>query len=289
MHFKPCQLNQIDLPLSLPSLHASALASEDILYRRRLKQAGSLLGLLLIAVIAGKLQEPKIETEEKLIPAKYAKLILQKSQGGASGPASKAFQKPSVQQNIRNILKGGLTKYSVMSTGRSIQSLSQKLNQSMDSHASPLLSKSMNSLAMSNQAAASMGSGTGFGTGNGTQVKGQGQGQFEFALPTRDLTVDEGLTKEEVAKVIHSHLNEIRYCYESAILRDPNLAGKLLVDFKIGANGSVPNAKANETAELGVNVSQCLVNKLKTWKFPLPRGGVIVAVSYPFIFKSLSR
>ena len=120
-------------------------------------------------------------------------------------------------------------------------------------------------------------------------VKCQGNGQFEVGLITQDAVVDEGLTKEEVAKVIHSHMNEIRYCYESAILKDPTLAGKVLIDFKINANGVVPSAGIAENSISDGQVGNCLTNKLRTWKFPQPRGGVVVAVSYPFIFKSLSR
>jgi outer membrane biosynthesis protein TonB len=84
-------------------------------------------------------------------------------------------------------------------------------------------------------------------------------------------------------------MNEIRYCYESGILKDPTIAGKLLVDFKINATGIVPNAGVLEASLKDSQVTQCLLGKLKSWKFPHPRGGVVVAVTYPFIFKSLSR
>lgn len=134
-----------------------------------------------------------------------------------------------------------------------------------------------------------MGSENGYGSGTGVNVNGQGKGQIEIGLNAADATVDEGLTKEEVARVIHSHMQEIRYCYESAIIKDATLAGKLLVDFKINGNGVVPNAAISEATLHDAQVTNCLVGKLKTWKFPNPRGGVMVAVSYPFIFKSLSR
>ncbi|NDG84425.1 MAG: hypothetical protein EBX52_05220 [Proteobacteria bacterium] len=120
-------------------------------------------------------------------------------------------------------------------------------------------------------------------------VRGQGKGQLEIGLDTSEAAVDEGLTREEVARVIHAHLNEIRYCYESGILHDPTLSGKLLVDFQINGSGHVPEAGISEATLNGGGVGPCLLSKLRSWKFPEPRGGVKVAIRYPFIFKSLSR
>jgi hypothetical protein len=176
-----------------------------------------------------------------------------------------------------------------MATGRAIQSLSEKITSQSDVMGTGLQVKASDTLGGAKLGNAKMGSDSGYGSGSGVNVNGQGHGQLEIGLNTADASVDEGLTKDEVAKVIHSHMNEIRYCYESAILKDPNLAGKLLVDFKINASGIVPNAGISEHSLNDLGVSQCLLGKLKSWKFPQPRGGVMVAVSYPFIFKSLSR
>lgn len=33
------------------------------------------------------------------------------------------------------------------------------------------------------------------------------------------------------------------------------------------------------------NVERCLASKIKRWVFPAPKGGGIVIVTYPFIFK----
>ncbi len=176
-----------------------------------------------------------------------------------------------------------------MATGRSIQSLSQKILSQTNEAGAGLEKKTGAMLGAMNTGNFQIGSENGYGSGNGTNVKGQGTGHLEIGLNLKDATVDEGLTKEEVAKVIHSHMNEIRYCYESAILADPSLSGKVLVDFKIGSTGGVATAAAAENTMNNVQVGGCLVGKLKNWKFPQPRGGVMVAVSYPFIFKSLTR
>ena len=284
-------------PSTVTIKEKTILAIEDLLFRKHLQKVAGAMALLLIAVIAGKLAEPNIATNEELIPAKYAKLILTKpkenksapNQGGATQSqaavkaVARAFQSQTVQKSMKSILRGGLSKYSVMATGRAITSLSQKISGDQNVTGAGLQAKASDILAGANVGNYQMGSDSGYGSGTGVNVKGQGHGQTDIGLNTAEATVD------EVAKVIHSHMNEIRYCYESAIMKDPNLAGKLLVDFKINASGVVPNAGIAEATLKDQQVTQCLLGKLKSWKFPNPRGGVIVAVSYPFIFKRLSR
>ena len=279
------------------------VAIEDILFKKHIQKVAGAMAFLFLAVLGSQLFEPKVNTNEELIPQKYAKLILTKPKENLKTPASggstqsqaqvkaiaRAFQSKTVQSSLKNILRGGISKYSIMATGRSITSLSQKISGQTDVMGAGLQNKASDLLAGANVGKYQIGSDSGYGSGNGVNVKGQGNGQLEIGLNTQDATVDEGLTKDEVARVIHSHMNEIRYCYESAILKDPTIAGKLLVDFKINASGIVPNAGVAEASLHDLQVTQCLLGKLKSWKFPQPRGGVVVAVSYPFIFKSLSR
>ena len=279
------------------------VAIEDLIFKKHLqKVAGAMMALFLV-VFVSQLMEPKLTTNEELIPQKYAKLILTKPKENLKTPASggstqsqaqvkaiaRAFQTKTVQNSMKNILRGGISKYSVMATGRAITSLSQKVSGETNVMGAGLQNKASDLLAGANVGKYQIGSDSGYGSGSGVNVKGQGKGQFEVGLNTQDASVDEGLTKEEVARVIHSHMNEIRYCYESGILKDPTIAGKLMVDFKINASGIVPNAGVSEASLHDLQVTQCLLGKLKSWKFPQPRGGVVVAVSYPFIFKSLSR
>ncbi|MBC7397258.1 MAG: AgmX/PglI C-terminal domain-containing protein [Bdellovibrionales bacterium] len=278
-------------------------AIEDILFKKHLQKVAGAMAALFLVVMVGKLRETDIKTNEELIPQKYAKLILTKPKENPKAPAAggatqsqaqvkavaRAFQSKTVQKSISSILKGGLTKYSVMATGRAINSLSQKIQGTENVMGVGLQNKATDILAGAQVGKYQVGSENGYGSGNGVNVNGQGKGQFEIGLNTADASVDEGLTKEEVARVIHSHMREIRYCYEAAIAKDANQAGKLMVDFKINGSGIVPNAGVSEATTLNAQVSSCLVGKLKTWKFPNPRGGVMVAVSYPFIFKSLSR
>lgn len=285
--------------ISLPDV--SQKRPEDLLYKKlsqRIGAAALLCFLLVLLWPKGK----EAKKEEELIPEKYAKLIMTKPKatpkvaGGATAQSSaptkavaRAFQSKTVKQSMQAILKGGLSKYSVMATGKSIQSLTSSLQNQMNQTGTALQGKASDLLGAQQVGAYKLGSETGYGAGGGLGVKGQGTGMSQIGLNYGDATVDEGLTKEEVAKVIHAHMSEIRFCYESAIISDPTIAGKVMIDFKINAQGKVATASRGESSLNSTAVPSCLVSKLKNWQFPQPRGGVTVSVSYPFIFKALSR
>ena len=280
---------------------ADTLPIEDQIFQKYLKRAGAIVAVLFLAITTVNLMDKSSTPNEELIPKKFAKIIMTKPKetktpaaGATASQAqvkaiARAFKSKTVQQNMRSILKGGLSKYSIMATGKSIQNLAQKVSGNTNVTGANLQGKASDILAANNKGNLQIGSDSGYGAGAGVNVKGQGHGQVEIGLSSQDATVDEGLSKDEVARVIHSHISEIRFCYESALLRDASLAGKVLIDFKISPSGIVQTGNVSETTITDRQVGSCLVGKLKSWKFPQPLGGVIVAVSYPFNFKSLSR
>lgn len=98
-------------------------------------------------------------------------------------------------------------------------------------------------------------------------------------------TVAGGLDREVIRRVILSHRAQIRYCYEKQLAQQPGLAGKLLVEFVIGADGRVTTARAAEDSLGDAAVGRCIVSRVKGWTFPKPKGGGVVVVTYPFLFK----
>jgi len=135
--------------------------------------------------------------------------------------------------------------------------------------------------------------GTTVGYGQGQKAGLEGQGKAFVSLDTKESRVEEGLTKEEVGNVIHSHVSEVRYCYESAMMKNPNIQGKLIVDFVIQGKGAqagiIRSARINSSSLNDLSVDQCILGHLTKWRFPKPKGGVEVAVTYPFLFKSLGK
>jgi outer membrane biosynthesis protein TonB len=92
--------------------------------------------------------------------------------------------------------------------------------------------------------------------------------------------------REAVARVINSHLNEVHGCYERALLKQPSLAGKVVLEWTIGAAGRVVAAKTKSSTLSNAAVEACILSSLKSWTFPAPKGGVVI-ITYPFLFNSV--
>jgi len=111
-------------------------------------------------------------------------------------------------------------------------------------------------------------------------------GNAEVGVIEEETEIDGGLDKEAIARVIRSQLGQIRYCYERQLSASPDLYGKILVKFTIGAAGAVVAQGIGNTSLNNAMVEGCILRRIAGWQFPLPRGGTNVLVTYPFLFKS---
>ncbi len=136
--------------------------------------------------------------------------------------------------------------------------------------------------------------GTGYGTADigkldtGGAGKGVGLGQKQATQVRSDIASGEitavgSLDGAAIAAVVKSKISGIKYCYEKELKNNPNLAGKVVVNFTIGATGDVTAYKVENSTIGNAEVEQCILRMVRRWKFPQPSGGD-VNVSYPFIF-----
>ena len=132
--------------------------------------------------------------------------------------------------------------------------------------------------------------------GYGTKGKGGGQaGYGKLALTGStgtsviplgaEANVAKGLDRDQIAAVINRNQGQVRFCYEQGLQSDATLNGRVAVDFTIGGNGLVKAANVESSTLKAKSVEECIVMRLKSWKFPLPDGGVDVKVSYPFTLR----
>ncbi|MBU8894456.1 AgmX/PglI C-terminal domain-containing protein [Corallococcus sp. M34] len=122
--------------------------------------------------------------------------------------------------------------------------------------------------------------------GAGSVGKGAVGGTVTRAT-ARSISSTQGtVDREAVAKVINSHLQDVHSCYERALLKDPGLAGKVVLEWSIGLNGSVTSAKTKSSTLRNASVEACILSSLKTWTFPAPKGGIVI-ITYPFLFNSV--
>ncbi|MEC8193138.1 MAG: AgmX/PglI C-terminal domain-containing protein [Myxococcota bacterium] len=134
----------------------------------------------------------------------------------------------------------------------------------------------------------------GLGTkGRGSGKSGYGSGGGNFGAKGEggigriggDPIILGALDKSLIDAVIKKHMNQIRYCYQRELPKNPSLAGKVTVKFVISKTGSVSKASTKTSTLANKAVEGCINSRFMRFKFPEPKGGGIVIVSYPFIFQ----
>ncbi len=129
------------------------------------------------------------------------------------------------------------------------------------------------------------GGGTGYKKGVGGLATGNiGKGSVGFV--EEETEIQGGLDRDVIAKVIKKNIGQIRYCYERQLAANPNIYGKVMVNFTIAASGKVATKNVKNTTLKNSMVEGCMLRRIARWKFPEPKGGTTVNVSYPFLFKS---
>jgi TonB family protein len=298
----------------------SLLELEDASWFRKSIQ-GTAIGFAALLLLSWLWPAPK-EDPKVLIPAQFTKIVMAPQPKKAAAPSSseagapsssaqpvpkkvqdaavvQAFRAKALSNAVNGLLKGGMTKLLAQSdfaTGTTRSAEARKLFDTKNNAlktAAPMGAvgdQSVEVAALGGDAKGVAGANVGYGKGDRASVKGQGKGFTPFvSADANGSVVDEGLTKDEVGEVIHRHLSEVRYCYESAMIRTPDIEGKLMTNFTINGQGVVKSAEVKSSTLPDPRLDDCIIRRLATWKFPKPRGGVDVSVTYPFIFKTLGR
>jgi TonB family protein len=98
-----------------------------------------------------------------------------------------------------------------------------------------------------------------------------------------DAKVEGDTTQEIVRRIIRRHINEVKYCYEQELLRQPHLVGKIDVQFTVAASGQVSAAAVQRSTIGNERVESCTVAAVRRWQFPPPLDGRTVIITYPFV------
>ncbi len=92
-----------------------------------------------------------------------------------------------------------------------------------------------------------------------------------------------GMSREEVKRIIDMHLEEITRCYETALVANPSLMGRVVFEWKILMSGRVGEVSVKSSTLGSPDIHACIQSSIKSWEFPQPEGNEVI-VSYPFIF-----
>ncbi|HYR19741.1 MAG TPA: AgmX/PglI C-terminal domain-containing protein [Myxococcales bacterium] len=128
------------------------------------------------------------------------------------------------------------------------------------------------------------GAGGGRGGYGEVDLGGRGKEETQF-IPGRTIVVG-GLSRDVINRIIQRHYNEVKYCYEKELTKDPALYGKVTVLFVIDGVGRVGDALVQQSTMGSEPVESCIVTHVRRWAFPAPEGGGTVQVTYPYVFKS---
>jgi pSer/pThr/pTyr-binding forkhead associated (FHA) protein len=120
------------------------------------------------------------------------------------------------------------------------------------------------------------------GTGMGSLP---GKGELLVGTETQEITVVGSLTREQIERVVNARMNEVRFCYQRELGRDPKLAGKIALQWNIISGGQVEWVKVILNSTGSNSLSQCLRDRLERWQFPSPTGGSSAVVEWPWNFK----
>jgi hypothetical protein len=98
-----------------------------------------------------------------------------------------------------------------------------------------------------------------------------------------DTVIGEDIDRDLIRRVVRGHLNEVRSCYNEGLARNPNLEGRVIVQFTITNMGTVAKAIVQENATSDGNTAKCIAKAVERWKFPRGGKGGLAIVTYPFM------
>ena len=132
---------------------------------------------------------------------------------------------------------------------------------------------------------------SGVGTkGRGTGDYGYGtgglgeKGNVDINLGGSEEIFVGSIDRDAILRVIRNNVQQIRTCYERELNRNPNLSGKIVLEWDIIEEGQATAVKTKENSMSTNNVATCLTSRLRTWRFPEPPEDQIARVTFPFVF-----
>jgi hypothetical protein len=124
--------------------------------------------------------------------------------------------------------------------------------------------------------------GPGRGGPGGGEGQGTGDGEKKIAGGGA-AKAGQGLTPEQIRRVVLSRQGAFQACYELALSKDPGAKGGVTVAFSVSPGGSVASASVASSSLGNARVEGCMLRTFNRLKFPVadkPTGSV-----FPFVFK----
>jgi hypothetical protein len=124
--------------------------------------------------------------------------------------------------------------------------------------------------------------GTGRGGPGGGEGEGTGDGEKKIAGGGA-AKAGQGLSPEQIRRVVLSRQGAFQACYELALSKDPNAKGGVTVAFSVSPGGSVAGASIASSSLGNPRVEGCMLRQFNRLKFPV--ADKATNASFPFLFK----
>ncbi len=266
---------------------------------------------ILAPVIATrKMQQVKKEGEKKKQEKEAAMSKKMKDKEGKLGRKDADKKDTVMPKGEKDILRDKVAKTGVLSIlgtaaggsglGKLLDANSNDMDQAITGLAGAELAVGRGAGGVGNKGTGLGGGGTGFGriqgSGNLDLGPGRGTGRRGVGLGTgkeKEVSVgvdagstdsDGGLTKDQIMRVVRSHMAALKYCYEKELQRKPNLAGKLELRWMIKPDGRVDRVGTASNTMGDKDVDSCMQRQIKGWVFPKASAPTLVQ-KFPFFFK----
>jgi outer membrane biosynthesis protein TonB len=95
-------------------------------------------------------------------------------------------------------------------------------------------------------------------------------------------TVPASLEKDQIADTVKAHIPDVKFCYDEALKKKPDVEGEVDVTITVLPTGAVSDVKKANTTAKFPPLEDCLVTKVKAWQFPKPAGTGNFVFTYPF-------
>ncbi|MEZ4262960.1 MAG: DUF2330 domain-containing protein [Polyangiaceae bacterium] len=98
------------------------------------------------------------------------------------------------------------------------------------------------------------------------------------------IEVKGALPREVVQRVVRQSFGRFNACYGAGQLKNPNLAGRVTIEFVIGPDGRVQRATHGSSTLPDASVVECVTKSVGALQFPEPGDKKKVSVVYPVVF-----
>jgi TonB family protein len=90
------------------------------------------------------------------------------------------------------------------------------------------------------------------------------------------------LDKRIIQKVVRQHQRELLTCYDSKLEKTAVKEGSFVMNWIISPQGKVEKVSVKESSFAHKELEDCFVHAIELWRFPAPKGGGMVKLTYPF-------